>query len=396
MTLALQNAVPPFATDMYAPSFPQVASGLSTSAAMVGLTLTSFFIGMGLGQIAGGAASDQVGRRRPILLGGLICTLGAIGCALAPSIGWLIVARFFQGLGGGAAAVVGRALLVDLAAGDRLAKLMTLIMAIGGFAPMIAPLVGGVIASVASWRIVFWGLVGFGLVMTTAAVIRIPESLPPERRRGGGLGRFGRDAAKVLRLKPFLGYLILNCFSGAAMFAYISDSSYVLQGLGGLTPLGFSLVFAGNALVNVGLSFLNSWLVGRVKPRSLIRFGLSLTATAVVLLSVSVFVLGTALLPTALGFLLLLSGQAFIFGNSSALALSYARQTAGTASAVMGLLGSLVNSAAAPLASLGGETSAYPMVLVMLLGTTGAWATYLWTRHRVEPKVSDPNGSSGD
>lgn len=365
---------------MYAPAFPQVANGLSTSAGLVGFTLTAFFVGMGFGQVLGGALSDQLGRRRPILVGGLVCTLGAVGCAVAPSIGWLIVARFFQGLGGGAAAVVARAQVVDLAVGDRLAKVMTLIMAIGGFAPMLAPIIGGVVASFAPWRVVFWCLVGFGLIMTGAAFIRVPESLPPARRQRGGLSRFGRDLVTVVRLKPFLAYLIVNCFSGAAMFAYISDSSYVLQGLGGLTPLGFSLVFATNALVNMGLSFLNSWLVGRIKPPVLIRFGLSLGATAVVLLTISVFALGTALIPTCLGFGLLLSGQAFIFGNSSAMALSHARATAGTASAVMGLISSLVNSAVAPIASSGGETSAHPMVIVMLIGSAGAWATYAWTR----------------
>ena len=390
-TLVLLNAVPPFSTDMYAPSFPQMATGLGTTAAMIGLTLTAFLVGMGLGQVTGGAVSDQVGRRRPILSGAVVCTLGAVGCALAPSIGLLIAARLVQGLGGGAAIAAARALLVDLTVGDQLAKIMTLMMAIGGLAPMIAPVAGGVIASVASWRVVFWGLVAFGLIMTTAAFIRLPESLPPERRQAGGLRRFGTDLVIVLRLKPFLGYLMLNCFSGAALFAYISDSSYVLQGLGGLSPLGFSLVFAGNALVNMSMSFLNSWLVGRVRPRQMIRNGLMLTASGIALLTVSVFALGTALLPTCLGFLLLLAGQAFIFGNAAAMALSFARQTAGTASALLGLIGSLVNSIAAPLASSGGETSAHPMVMVMLVGSAGSWLAYYWT-HRLGRGPAEPSG----
>jgi DHA1 family bicyclomycin/chloramphenicol resistance-like MFS transporter len=376
VTLALQSAVGPFATDMYSPSFPQVAEGLGVSASLVGLTLTSFFIGMGLGQVVGGAISDQTGRRRPLLVGGLVCTLGAVGCVLAPSLGWLVAARFFQGLGGGAAAVIARAVAVDRARGDQLAKVLTLLGAIGGFAPMIAPVLGGVIASVAPWRVVFWCLVGLGLAMTASAWAVVRESLPPAHRHTGGLASMLGGAGSVLKIRPFVGYLVLNCWSGAALFAYITDSSYVLQGIAGLTPLAFSLVFAGNALVNMVLSFVNSSLVGRYRPRTLIRWGLSVSATGVLVLAISVFLLGTPLVPTCAGFTLLLGGQAFVFGNSNALSLSHARAFAGTAAAVSGFISSLVNSAVAPVASLGGTTTAYPMVIVMLVGSAGAWATF--------------------
>jgi MFS transporter, DHA1 family, multidrug resistance protein len=145
LTLALQSAVPPFATDMYTPAFPRVTSELATSASLVGLTLTTFFLGMALGQLLGGPLSDQRGRRKPMIVGGLICTLGAVGCALAPSIGLLIVFRVVQGFGGGFAAVVARAVVVDVAKGDVLAKVMSIMMALGGLAPMVAPVLGGAV-----------------------------------------------------------------------------------------------------------------------------------------------------------------------------------------------------------------------------------------------------------
>jgi MFS transporter, DHA1 family, multidrug resistance protein len=131
LTLALQSAVPPFATDMYTPAFPRVTADLATSASLVGLTLTTFFLGMALGQLLGGPLSDQRGRRTPMIAGGLICTFGAVGCALAPSIGLLIVFRVVQGFGGGFAAVVARAVVVDVAKGDLLAKVMSIMMALG-------------------------------------------------------------------------------------------------------------------------------------------------------------------------------------------------------------------------------------------------------------------------
>lgn len=376
-TLAVQNAVPPFATDMYSPAFPQVATGLDTTPALVGLTLTSFFVGMGLGQVVGGAASDQMGRRKPIIVGGIVCTLAGIVCALAPSIGVLVVARAFQGFGGGVASAVGRAVLVDVAHGDLLARAMTLLMAIGGFAPMVAPVLGGVIASVASWRVVFWALVGFGLLMTATAVFVVPESLPPGSRHAGGLARFATGVGSVVRVRPFVGYLAVSCFSGIATFAYVSDSAYVLEEIAGLSPLAFSLFFAGNALIGVLLAFLNSALVGRFRPRALVRFGLTVGAGAIGILAVNVVALGTALPLTCVGFAALVGSQAFVFGNSSALAMSHARHAAGVASALTGLVQSVSNSAVAPLASAGGGRTAVPMVAVMAVGSVAAWVAFV-------------------
>ena len=143
LPLALQCAVPPFATDMYTPAFPRVTDDLDTSASLVGLTLTTFFLGMALGQLLGGPLSDQPGRRVPMIVGGLLCTVGAVGCVFAPSIWVLVVFRVVQGFGGGLAAVVARAVVVDVAKGDLLAKVMSIMMALGGLAPMVAPVLGG-------------------------------------------------------------------------------------------------------------------------------------------------------------------------------------------------------------------------------------------------------------
>ena len=194
--------MPPFATDMYTPAFPQVTADLATSASLVGLTLTTFFLGMALGQLLGGPLSDQRGRRMPMIVGGLICTLGAIGCALAPSIWFLIMFRVVQGFGGGMAAVVARAVVVDVAKGDLLAKVMSIMMALGGLAPMVAPVLGGAVLTLGgTWRTVFWFLVGFGLLMMITAIVFVPESLPPERRHGGGLRQFASGLSQVVRIR---------------------------------------------------------------------------------------------------------------------------------------------------------------------------------------------------
>ena len=378
LTLALQSSVPPFATDMYTPAFPQVTQELAAPASLVGLTLTAFFLGMAVGQLLGGPLSDQRGRRVPLIVGGLICTLGAIGCALAPSIGFLIAFRVVQGVGGGVAAVVARAVVVDVAHGVALARVMSIMMAIGGLAPMVAPVVGGGVLSIGgSWREVFWVLAGLGAAMVATAVALVPESLPVERRHGGGLRRFAAGLVSVLRIRAFVGYALAAALSGFTMMAYIANASYVLQEQKGLQPMPFALFFAATALSQVLLTVLNARIVGRFRPRSLVGLGLSLSAAAVAALALSVLALGTPLVLTCIGFLVLMAAQAFVFGNASALAAAEAPHTAGSASAVLGVIQAIAMSISAPLASSGGAETATPMIQVMLVGVVGAIASFL-------------------
>ena len=395
LTLALQSAVPPFATDMYTPAFPRVTADLATSASLVGLTLTTFFLGMGLGQLLGGPLSDQRGRRMPIILGGLICTIGAVGCAVAPSVGMLVVFRVVNGFGGGVAAVVARAVVVDVARGDLLAKVMSILMALGGLAPMVAPVVGGaVLTAGGTWRTVFWVLVGFGVLMVLTAIVFVPESLPRERRHGGGLRQFSSGLRQVLRIRLFVGYALTAALSGFTMMAYIANSSYVLQEMKGLQPMPFALFFAGTALTQVLLSIVNARIVGRFRPRTLIGFGLTLAAVAVAALSVGVLALDTPLLLTCAGFLVLMAAQAFVFGNASALAVGQARHVAGAASAVLGVAQAVAMATAAPLASSGGGVTAEPMIWVMIAGVAGSLFAYLVLArpsgdHTIEPSPSN-------
>lgn len=382
VTLALQSAVPPFATDMYTPAFPRVTADLATSGSMVGLTLTTFFLGMALGQLVGGPISDQRGRRVPLVVGGLVCMAGAVGCALAPSIWFLVIARLVQGVGGGAAAVVARAVVVDLAKGDELARVMSILMALGGLAPMIAPVLGGTVLTLGgTWRTVFWCLVGFGLLMAVTALAYVPESLPPDRRDSGGVRSLAAGLREVVRLPAFVGYTLTAALSGFVMMAYIANSSYVLQVMKGMRPLTFALFFASAALAQVLLSVVNARIVGRFRPDRLIGVGLGFSTVAVATLTVAVLGLGTPLVLTCAGFLVLMGVQAFVFGNANALAAGQAPHIAGAASAVIGVVQAVAMAISAPLASSGGGASARPMVYVMIVGIIGSLLSFLLLAH---------------
>lgn len=333
ITLAVQNAVPPMATDMYSAAFPQITADLATNSTMLGFTLTTFFVGYATGQVLGGAISDQIGRRRPIIAGGIIALVGSMICVFTPNIWVLLVGRVFQGLGGGVASSVARAILVDVAHGKTLARAMSLIQAIVGFAPMLAPVLGAFIITHATWRVVFWALAAF------------------------------------------VGFMLTNAFSSFCMFGYISNATYVLQGPLGLSPMAFAWVFAFNALLSTGFALVNVRLISHFTPRTLIVTGLTIAATGVVTLAISTFLLDLPLILTCVGFALIMTATAFIFGNSGAQAMSEAREHAGTASSVMGVFQSIANGIAAPLATSGGD-SAVPMVLVMIVGSAGAWFAF--------------------
>jgi DHA1 family bicyclomycin/chloramphenicol resistance-like MFS transporter len=173
-TVVFLTAIAPLATDMYVTAFPRVASDLSGTATQVQLTLTTFFIGMALGQLVGGPVSDQRGRRRPLLAAVLVMTLASVVCAVTPTIGVMMAARFVQGLAGGWAMVIGRAVIVDLATGARLVRVLNVIAGVGGIAPIVGPLLGALILQLSHWRVSYGVVSAIGLVMTVCVLAAVP------------------------------------------------------------------------------------------------------------------------------------------------------------------------------------------------------------------------------
>src|SRR3982751_729649 len=218
-TVVFLTAIAPLATDMYVPAFPRVAGDLSATATQVQLTLTTFFVGMALGQLIGGPVSDQRGRRRPLIAAIVLMSVASIVCALTPSIGVMMAARFVQGFSGGWAMVIGRAVIVDLATGPRLVRVLNVIAGVGGIAPIVGPLLGAVILQLSHWRVSFLTVAALGLVMVLAVFLAVPESLPPERRHGGGLRSFVAAGRQVLGHRSYVGYLVVAGSAMGALFA---------------------------------------------------------------------------------------------------------------------------------------------------------------------------------
>ena len=283
---ALLAAGGPFAIDMYLPAFPAIAADLNTTPSLVQLTLSTFMVGMALGQLFVGAISDTRGRHRLLVIGAVVSVAASASCALTTHINLLIAARFILGLGSGACVVLARACVSDLAHGRSAARAFSIMMTIQGLAPVIAPILGGLLAEPIGWRGLFWVLTGLAALQLTVAVLVVRETLPAESRTSGGLKAFFGNLVAVLRNRRFVGYLLAFSFGFGGLFAYISASPFIIQGQLGLPPVVYSVVFALNSLGIVVGSTINARLVKRVEPHVLLRNATYVLAVAGVALLV--------------------------------------------------------------------------------------------------------------
>ena len=376
LLLALLTAVGPLSIDLYLPAFPGMAGDLDTTAAGIQLTMTTFLVGLGLGQLFIGPLSDGIGRRKPMLVGTFVCAAASVICAVAPNVEVLASARFLQGLGGAAGVVLARAIVSDTARGAAAAKLLGILTIICVIAPVIAPLAGGAIIAAAGWRAVFWVLAGLVLALFVWAVFGAKETLPTEERNHGGIKTTLHVAGVVLSNRNYTGYLLTFCFAFAGLFAYISASPFVIQNIMGLSETRFSLIFAMNALCITIVSVIAAALAGKVSYRRMIAIGLVVAILAAA--GLLTFALnGTPMIPMLILFAAFQGSLGFIFGNATALALEEAGHHAGTGSAFLGCLQYVLAAAVAPIVGLGGEDTAVPMGIAMVAFAVLSGVSYL-------------------
>jgi MFS transporter, DHA1 family, multidrug resistance protein len=382
VTLALLSAVAPFATDLYLPAFPQMVIDLHTSPTNVQLTLTTFLIGLAVGQLIFGPLSDRYGRVRPLLIGAAICVAASLVAVLAPTIEVLVAARLAQGLTGAAGMVIGRAIISDLATGRAAARAFSLMMIVGGVAPIAAPLAGGFLVGPLGWRGTLAIILVLVALMLITAFVVIRETHTEERRTA--LRDEKATAGSPLRQlmqRRYIGNVAAFGFAFAVMMAYISASPFVYQTMMGMTSAEYGAMFGVNAFGLLLMSALSAKLTARCEPRTLAAVGLA------VILASSIAVLGLAWSGVPAGWLALplftaVAGMGLIFGNATALALSAAPRAAGSASAALGATQFLLAAAVSPLVSLAGEHTATPLGIVMVCCALIACAGLVFARNQ--------------
>nr|WP_294692382.1 multidrug effflux MFS transporter [uncultured Friedmanniella sp.] len=364
VVLGLLSTFGPISLDLYLPALPELADELAASPSAAQLTITACLVGLALGQLVAGPLSDRFGRRRPLLVGLVGYLLTSLACAFAPSVTVLVVLRLLQGLAGAAGLVIARAVARDLYEGRRLVLFFSRLTLISGLAPVVAPVLGGQLSRVMSWRGLFVVLATFGALLLVAGLVQ-RETLPPERRSTGGLTTTVRGFRVLLHDRFFVGAALAAGLAGASMFAYISGSTFVLQRIHGLSASSFSLAFGLNSIGIMTLSQVGARLSRRRSPARVLAMGLAMNLLGAAALAASVLLdLGLAFLLPSL--FVMVSSLGLVFPTSTALAMADYPQQAGTASSLLGLGQYVFGALVAPLVGIAGEDTAVPLGVVAL------------------------------
>lgn len=351
-------------TDLYLPAMPAMARALHATSGTMEWTVSGYLVGFSLGQLFWGPVSDRYGRRLPVAIGLLLFVTGSAGCALADSATALVGWRLLQALGACASVVIARAMVRDLFAGARAARMMSTLMTVMAVAPLVGPSVGGLILSLASWRAIFWLLVAVGIT-TTVALSTIPETHPADRRTSESLTTSFARYAALVRDRRLLGYAAAGAFFYGAVYAYIAGTPFAYIDYHHVNPRHYGLLFSAGIAGIMATNLINARLVGRLGSDRLMRFGASLAAASGTWVAFDAVTDWGGLAGLVVPLFLFLSANGFIVANSIAGALGDFPESAGSVSALVGALQYGFGIAGSALVGLFADGTPRPMGFVI-------------------------------
>lgn len=368
--LSLLMGFASISTDLYLPAMPVMTRSLGAKPGLIELTVSGYLIGFSLGQLLWGPISDRYGRRPSVAIGLVLFAIGSGGCALAGSVQALICWRIVQALGACASVALSRAMVRDLYEGNRAAQMLSTLITVMAIAPLIGPLVGGQIVALAGWRAIFWVLVGVGLV-TLAALLTLPETLPAARRNQESLGRAILHYGQLLRHRRLLGYAGTGGFLYAGMFAYIAGTPFAYINYYHVTAQHYGLLF--------GLAIVGIMVANMVNSRLVVRYGydrILLIGTVIAALSSALSALDAqtgwgGLWGLVLPLIVFASTTGLIVANSITGALVRFPERAGAVSALVGAIqygSGIIGSA---LVGIFADGTPWPMGLVVAITGIG-------------------------
>ena len=370
LVLAAMMAIGPFSTDMYLPGFLAIAKDLQTDIAHVGLSLTSYFIGVSIGQIAYGPLMDRYGRKRPLMLGFFVYTVASLGCAFSLSIHILVAMRFFAALGGCVGMVGSRAVVRDLFSGNDMARVLSLLMMVFGIAPIVAPTVGSFMVSAFNWRYIFLVLAAISALVFMAVSRFLVETKGSDTSISLHPKSVILEYLDVFRDRTFVTYALTAAASTAGFFSYITGSPFVYMKLLSFTETEFGWIYGGNVVGLVLANQVNRILLRRRSGAEVLR----MVTAAQFCLIMALVTGGLTGFVGKMGILILIFGYLFCFGfvmaNAVALALEPFTRNAGSASALIGSLQMVAGALASGLVSYLHNGTIIPMT-GMMAGCTG-------------------------
>lgn len=370
--LGVIAAIGPMATDMYLPAMPAMASSLGAADGEIELSVVGFFAGLCIGQLLFGPISDKFGRKAATFIGLSLFAIASGGCLLSDTAHEMMAWRFMQGFGGSVGMVTAISSVRDLHTGAMAAKLMSLVVAILGIAPIVAPMIGGLIVQVGHWHLIFWFLGGFSLLAMLLVAWMMPETRSAEMRAESHPSQALRTYARLLVDRDFIPYASATALNQAGFFAYIASISYVMMQVHGMSPLRFSLLFGVNA---VGMIFVAQFSGRLVRAMGLGRAArtVAVSRASLAVLLMLLHLLGLASFPVLCVMLFLyVACHGLVMSTFSVLALDRQQHNAGTAAALIGALGFAAGALSSSLVSAMVDGTAFPLLLIVAASSAGA------------------------
>lgn len=363
--LGLLSAIGPFSIDTYLSGFPTIAQDLQVSVDEVAYSLSSFFIGISLGQLLYGPLLDRFGRKKPLTIGLVIYVIASLGCAVAPSVEQLIIFRFLQALGGCVGMVAPRAIVRDIFPKEETAKIFSLLMLILGVSPIIAPSVGSYLITLLGWHSVFYVQAGMGFLLLVGVMIYLPETKEADTSMSLKPKPIIQTFWQIFCVPQFFTYAFAGAMISAGVYAYLSGSPFVFMKLFGVSEQQYGWIFGFLAAGLIASSQLNNVLLKKYSSVQIIKIALSIqTLTGLLFFGMSMMDMLT--LYNTIGFIFIfLCCQGLSYPNSSALALFPFTKEIGGASALLGGLQMCFGSIAAAVVSMLSNGTSLPMTGVM-------------------------------
>jgi MFS transporter, DHA1 family, multidrug resistance protein len=348
---ALLIAVGPLSMSLYSPAMTLLVTALHTTEHAVRSTITVYLFGFAAAQLICGPLSDRFGRR-PVLLACLsLYVIGSLASAAAPSIAGLILGRLVQGIGACGGVALSRVMVVDRFAGNGAARIISLMSLILSVAPAAAPIIGGSLITVTSWRILFMILAAYGAVLL-ALVWYFPETNERRDARATKPRSLAVNYAMLITSKAFIGQVVLTSLAIGGFYASQALAPFVLMGRLGLSSPMFGLVTASLMLSYLFGSLAMNRLLLLFTIHRLVLAGALMVLGAALALAVGLRFAGVGVAQIIAPMCIWMLGFAFIMPGVTTAALALFPRNAGSASALMGALQMGMGFVGAALCSL--------------------------------------------
>jgi MFS transporter, DHA1 family, multidrug resistance protein len=387
-TLGLLSAMGAFSIDMYLPGFPDIARDLHTTVAHITLSITSFFIGISVGQLIYGPLLDKFGRKKPLYIGLVVYLLTSIACAYAPTADALIGIRFLQALGSCAGMVASRALVRDIFPVQENAKIFSLLMLVLALSPIVAPTLGGYVSSAFGWQSIFYILAGIAGATLLLVYLKMPNGRMPDASLSLLPRPIINSFLEVSKVPQFYTYAFAGAIASSGLYAYIAGSPFVFMELYHVSEKQYGWIFAIIAMGLITASQVNTLLLRKYSSEQIIRVTLFCQCLAGIALVLGNYFHFLGLYSTIFLIWVFLSTQGFAFPNSSALCLAPFTKNAGTASALMGAIQLGIGAVSTALVSIFNNGTAMPMSVVMCCCAVSSFTVLLIGRRVIARRNS--------